>query len=124
MAAEFENIRDFLVLHFHLTERNDTPYWNALRTMEVPASLAERLEIYRASGRVFREPDELFTKTSWLAVMEGQSAGAVDEDPLALTVPDDQAAAYLARIAANAAAAVSAMPTHADFIAAHCRAAC
>jgi tryptophan halogenase len=122
MAAEFENIRDFLILHFHHTERNDTPYWNALRTMDVPVSLAERLDIYRASGRVLREPDELFTKTSWLAVMEGQGVVALDDDPLALTVPDDQAVASLARISANATAAVGAMPAHADFIAANCRA--
>jgi tryptophan halogenase len=122
MAAEFENIRDFLILHFHLTERNDTPYWNALRTMEVPTSLADRLDTYRSSGRVLREADELFTKTSWLAVMNGQGAEALDEDPLALTIPDDQAAAGLARICASAAAAVKAMPAHEDFISAHCRA--
>jgi tryptophan halogenase len=122
MAAEFENIRDFLVLHFHLTERDDTPYWSALRTMEVPASLAERLAIYRASGAVFRQPDELFTKTSWLAVMNGQAAEVRDEDPIALAVPDDVAAAALARISTGVSAAVVAMPTHGDFIARHCRA--
>jgi tryptophan 7-halogenase len=122
MAAEFENVRDFLVLHFHLTERDDTPYWSALRNMEIPRSLADRLAIYEASGRIFREADELFTKTSWLAVMEGQGASVLDDDPLALTVPDDLAAARLARISASAAAAVEAMPAHADFIAANCRA--
>jgi tryptophan halogenase len=121
MAAEFENIRDFLVLHFHLTERNDTPYWRALRTMDVPASLAERLALYRASGTVFRQPDELFTKTSWLAVMNGQGAEVRDEDPLALAMPDDAAAAALAQIATRVRAAVTAMPGHADFIATHCR---
>jgi len=122
MAAEFDNIRDFLILHFHLTERNDTPYWNALRTMRVPASLAERLAIYRISGAVFREPDELFTKTSWLAVLNGQGAEALEEDPLALVIPDDQAVAGLARICASTAAAVRAMPNHEEFISAQVRA--
>lgn len=122
MAAEFENVRDFLVLHFHVTQRDDTAYWRDLRTMDLPDSLAERLAIYRASGRIFRESDELFTKTSWLAVLEGQEAAVLGEDPLALSVPIEAASALLARIAELAKVAAAGMPTHADFIAAHCQA--
>jgi tryptophan halogenase len=120
MAADFDNVRDFLVLHFHVTQRDDTPYWRELAAMTPPDSLAERLAIHRATGRIFRESDELFTKTSWLAVMEGQEVGARDDDPLALAVPHDVAAARLARIAELAGQAVERMPTHGDFIAAHC----
>lgn len=122
MAADFENVRDFLVLHFHVTQRDDTPYWRELRAMDLPDSLAERLAVFRATGRIFRETDELFTKTSWLAVLDGQEAEVVDEDPLALAVAPDVAAARLARIADLAGEAVARMPSHADFIAAHCAA--
>lgn len=122
MAADFENVRDFLVLHFHVTQRDDTPYWRELRVMDLPDSLAERLAIFRATGRIFRETDELFTKTSWLAVLDGQEAPVAGEDPLALAVAPDAAAARLARIADLAGEAVARMPTHADFIAAHCQA--
>ncbi|EJL37517.1 Tryptophan halogenase [Caulobacter sp. AP07] len=120
MAADFDNVRDFLVLHFHVTQRDDTPYWRELRAMTPPESLAERLSIYRATGRIFRESDELFTKTSWLAVMEGQGAQARDDDPLALAVPQELGAARLAKIAEMARQAVDRMPTHGDFIDAHC----
>ena len=122
MAADFDNVRDFLVLHFHVTQRDDTPYWRELRAMTPPDSLAERLAIHRATGRIFRESDELFTKTSWLAVMEGQELGTREDDPLALGIPPEMAAARLARSAEAAAQAVAAMPSHADFIRAHCAA--
>lgn len=121
MTADFENVRDFLVLHFHVTQRDDTAYWRDLRAMDLPDSLAERLAIHRATGRIFRESDELFTKTSWLAVLDGQEAPVLGEDPLALSVPIDIAATRLARIAAQAEEAVARMPSHADFIAAHCQ---
>lgn len=122
MAADFENVRDFLVLHFHVTQRDDTAYWRDLQAMAPPDSLAERLAIYRATGRIFREADELFTKTSWLAVLDGQQAPVLGEDPLALSVPREVAAARLARIGELAGEAVTRMPGHADFIAAHCQA--
>ncbi|PZR37480.1 tryptophan halogenase family protein [Caulobacter segnis] len=122
MAADFENVRDFLVLHFHVTQREDTAYWRDLRAMAPPDSLAERLAIHRATGRIFREADELFTKTSWLAVLEGQQAPVMGEDPLALAVPPEVAATRLARIAELAREAADSMPGHAEFIAARCQA--
>lgn len=121
MAAEFTTIRDFLILHFHATERNDTPYWNAVRTMAVPDTLAERLRIYRATGRVFREADELFSKTSWLAVMHGQGLRADGHDPLADSMPLDDVRTRLGRIAAVTAAAAGHMPRHIDFLRQQCR---
>ena len=122
MAAEFDTVRDFLILHFHATERRDTPYWDRLREMPIPETLAERLRIYRATGRVFREAEEMFTKTSWLAVMDGQGLTAEGYDPLAAALPIAEAKAGLARIAAVTAAAAERMPSHGEFIRAHCQA--
>jgi tryptophan halogenase len=95
MAAEFDSVRDFLILHFHATERRDTPYWDQLAAMSVPDTLLERLRIYRATGRVFRESDELFTKTSWLAVLDGQGPEVEGHEPLADGLPLDQVRARL-----------------------------
>ncbi|WP_081275023.1 tryptophan halogenase family protein [Xanthomonas graminis] len=121
MAQEFDSIRDFIILHFHATARPGA-YWERARTMPIPDSLAERLQIFAHSGRVFREADELFSKTSWLAVMQGQGLSARGFDPLAAAMPDAEAAARLQRVAAAAAMAVERMPTHADVIRAHCAA--
>lgn len=122
MIAEYESIRDFIILHFHATERTDTPYWDHLRSMPVPETLAERIRIYRATGRVFREADELFSKTSWLAVMDGQGLRAKGFDPLAGALPEEEARVRMARIAAVTAAAAQRMPRHEVFIAQHCNA--
>jgi len=117
MTAEFESIRDFLILHFHATERDDTPYWRGLAAMSVPDTLQERMRIYAETGRIFREADDLFTKTSWLAVMEGQGLRARSYDPLALAMPLAEAQARMARIATVTKAAVGHMPAHGDFVA-------
>jgi len=122
MAAEFESVRDFLILHFHANARGDTDYWRNLATMDVPDALAERIAVYRRTGRVFREADDLFTKTSWLAVMEGQGITAGGYDPVAAGVPPADARARLERIGAVTAAAAERMPAHADFVARHCAA--
>lgn len=123
MAAEFDGIRDFVILHFHATARDDTPYWDHVRTMAVPDTLADRIAEYRATGRVYREADDLFTRTSWLAVLDGQGVRATGHDPLAMAMPLNEARDRLARIAAVTAAAAGRMPAHGAFIAAHCEAA-
>ena len=122
MTEDYDDIRDFIILHFHATARSDTPYWNYVRTMPVPETLAERLRVYRATGRVFRDADALFSKTSWLAVMDGQGLRAAAHDPLADALPHDEAVQRLARMAAVTEAAAQRMPPHDQFIARHCAA--
>ncbi|GAA3268275.1 hypothetical protein GCM10020258_39350 [Sphingomonas yabuuchiae] len=90
--------------------------------MDIPETLAERLAIHARTGRVYREADELFTKTSWLAVMDGQGLVANGHDPLAQGMPMDELRARLNRIAAVTQAAAGHMPAHADFLARHCSA--
>ena len=58
---EFSKIRDFLVLHYNATTRDDSEFWNYCRTMDVPDSLTEKIELFRLNGQFFREEDELFT---------------------------------------------------------------
>ncbi len=58
MRYELEHIRDFIVLHYHVQQRTDSPMWQAMREMPVPASLQHRLDLFRETGRVFRVPNE------------------------------------------------------------------
>jgi tryptophan halogenase len=122
MAEEFDRIRDFIVLHFHANARPGE-YWERARTMSVPETLAERMRIFAGSGRVFREGDELFSRTSWLAVLEGQGVAVHGIDPLAAAMPEDEAAHRLERIAAVMRTLAQRMPTHEDYIRDHCAAA-
>ncbi|MGZ7238522.1 tryptophan 7-halogenase, partial [Streptococcus pyogenes] len=69
---ELTHIRDFIILHYHVTERRDSALWNHVRTMALPATLRHRIELFRESARVFRTSDELFAENSWIQVMMGQ----------------------------------------------------
>lgn len=119
---EYERIRDFIVLHYNTTTRSDTPYWDYCRTMQVPDTLAEKLAIFKAHGRIFRENEELFNDTSWFAVMMGQGLGPTAHDPMADAMPADELRKRLASIRATVMTSVDHMPDHHDFIARNCAA--
>src|SRR5690606_32496106 len=70
---ELEQARDFLILHYHATERNDSPFWDYCRTMPIPDALRERIAIYRENARLYRHDNELFGETNWLAVLDRKS---------------------------------------------------
>jgi len=120
-AREYERIRDFLVLHYHATERDDSPFWRHCRTMPVPDTLAARLDLYRSHGRFFPVELDLFLEPSWVAVMEGQGVRPARADPMA-AMEADRLADLLPRIRAAISRAAEAMPDHARFIAENCAA--
>lgn len=119
---EYERIRDFLILHYKATERDDSPFWNACRTMEIPETLHHRIELYRANGRIFRENNELFAEPSWLQVMEGQRIHPRGHHPLAGIKNEAEVAAFLHNVETVIGKCVNHMPDHAEFIAANCAA--
>ena len=119
---EYQRIRDFVILHYHATERNDSAFWDHTRTMSVPDTLRRKIELYRSNGRVFREGGELFAEASWLQVMQGQRIEPRGYHPLADLLTDDEVMAYVSNVEEVIQKCVAAMPTHADFIAAECAA--
>jgi tryptophan 7-halogenase len=117
---EIEQIRDFIILHYHLNERNDSQFWRDLRNMEVPASLKHKMELFRESGKIFREQDELFHEISWLQVMVGQGITPRDYHPLANTIPDAELIEMLKNMQKLKRTPVAQMPSHDTFIAQVC----
>lgn len=120
---EFRDVRDFIIAHYKVTERADTPFWRYVRGMDVPDSLAERLELFRASARFFvRGKAELFREESWAQVLIGQGL-PMRYDPMTDMIPDDQALAYLHDMEEVIEDCAAGMPDHAQFIARHASAA-
>lgn len=119
---EFERIRDFLILHYHATERDDSEFWNHVRTMSIPDYLDDKIRLFRSYGRIFRENDELFNDTSWFAVMIGQGIRPEGYDPVADVQSPAETAERIAHIRSVLKTSVDYMPGHADFIAEHCAA--
>ncbi len=120
--VEYEHIRDFLVLHYKLTERNDSEFWNYCRTMAIPERLQRKMGLFASNGRVYREGVELFTESSWLQVMLGQRLMPRGHHPFADLLPENEVRAYLANVQQVVAKCAQVMPTHAEFIARHCAA--
>ena len=117
---EYERVRDFIVLHYKATERDDTPFWQHCRAIEIPPTLQHKIDLYRSNGRFFREDNELFGELSWVQVMEGQRIHASGYHPFADLRPVDEVRAFLTDTQRVISKCVEAMPTHAEFIAQHC----
>jgi len=122
-ALEYEQIRDFLILHYKATERTDSAFWNHCRTMDIPDNLRRKMELFRSNGRVFRDNNELFGEPSWLQVMMGQRLRPRGYHPMADLRTEAEVDAILGDVARVVAKCVDVMPTHAEFIATHCAAA-
>jgi tryptophan halogenase len=71
-AAELEQIRDFLILHYHASARVDTPFWQYCQLMEVPERLIDAMELFRSRGRIVCDGNGLFDEHAWRQVMRGQ----------------------------------------------------
>ncbi len=109
---EYDRVRDFLILHYHATTRDDSDFWNHVRTMEVPDSLADKLELWRRAGRIEKYSDGLFYDASWIAVYIGQGLLPERHDARAAQVDPARVKAALDRLRSAVRSEVEAMPSH------------
>jgi tryptophan 7-halogenase len=118
VIEEVEAVRDFIVLHYYFAQRDDGPFWRYCRTMTIPDSLRERIELYRATGRIRVRAGELFTDLSWFYIFEGLGVRPASYDPLLDAVGVAQLRDILASLAASTAAvARTAAPHDSYFVA-------
>lgn len=116
MDLEYERVRDFLILHYHATERDDTPFWNRVRTMAVPDTLAHRLETFRKRGVVVNYRDGMFLDASWIAVYLGQRVVPEAGDPRAEALSDAGLMLRLAALRDDYARMAQQLPTQTAFL--------
>ncbi len=116
MISQYERIRDFIILHYKATERDDSPYWDHNRTMDVPETLKVKMELFRARGRLFRFEDELFADANWIAVMIGQNVVPENYDPLADAADIRAVAEAAEKMRALFRRAAGSLPLHRDFL--------
>ena len=114
---EYEDVRDFIIAHYKVTRRTGDPFWDHVREMEVPDSLAERLELFRSSGRFFkRGAQELFAEESWVQILIGQGF-EMNPDPVTRFVPEDEVIGFLNDIEEVVTDVAATMPDHGEFVA-------
>jgi len=118
VIEEVEVVRDFIVLHYCLAQRDDGPFWRYCRSMSIPDSLRQRIELYRATGRIRVRAGELFTDLSWFYIFEGLGVRPASYDPLLDVIGVDQLRDILASLASSTAAVVRTAATHDSYFAA------
>lgn len=120
--AEIEHIRDFVVLHYHATERDDTPFWRHCRSMEIPDSLARRMRLFQEAAHAWQADGELFRVDSWVAVMLGQGIVPKHYHPAARTLSDAELGNVMNSLRAQVSRTVAELPSHDAFVREYCRA--
>ena len=113
-------IRDFLILHYKATERQDSDFWRTVAGMSVPDSLTQKIELFRETGRVFRRNEELFQENSWVQVMMGQRILPTAYHPIAAKLTDEELRRFLATIRDQIARTVASLPEHHAYVARYC----
>lgn len=116
----YDQVRDFIILHYKATQRSDTEFWKYCANMSVPDSLQAKIELFQAGGRVFRYEDDLFGKTSWVAVLLGQNILPEVVDPIVSSLPKEQVERSLRSMTKSIGDAVMKMPTHKQYIEQYC----
>ena len=121
-TAEYEQVRDFIILHYHASTRTDSEFWNYCRTMDIPEPLKAKIELFRSHGRIYRHNNELFSEVSWFQVMFGQGITPQGYHALADVKSEQLIEKMLADIKRVMHGVVDLMPTHEEFIAQNCKA--
>lgn len=120
VTREYTHIKDFIIAHYKLTEREDTPFWAYVRNMDIPDSLKARLDFFKAQGQVNFDDTELFREPSWLAVLTGQGLIADSYHPVVERLDDAELRLRLNRFKAMLKTRLEPLPSHEAFLRRHC----
>ncbi len=120
MDAEFRFIRDFIIMHYHVTERTDSEFWRRCRDMDVPDELQHRLELFRDSGRIFEAEFDIFRENSWVQVMLGQGLEPQSYHPIVDMMSDNELRQFMQIQGQKVDHVLKQLPTHQQFIERYC----
>jgi tryptophan halogenase len=119
--TEYELIRDFIIMHYWLNERDDSTFWRDLRSMDVPERLMEKVALFRANGTLVQDHLDIFREASWLQVMLGQGVVPQDYHPLADSLTVEQLRDKLAKTKQAKMQPLEKLPSHDEFLKMFCQ---
>jgi len=117
---EIEYIRDFIVMHYKVTNRQDTPFWQHCRNLEISDTLAHRIQLFRETGRVCRAREDLFQENSWVQVMMGQGITPAQYHPVTNVMTENELTQFMRKIRERVAATVAKLPNHETYVKQYC----
>lgn len=116
MALDYEEVRDFVALHYHGTQRQDTPFWQQCQAAPIPDSLKEKLALFKANGQLPDGVDELFGESSWIALLEGMGIRSKQYCPRVDNIDFEEIDQYLFELRAAIQEASESLPHYDDYI--------
>jgi tryptophan halogenase len=119
---EMERIRNFIILHYHATQRQDTPFWRYCKDMEIPKELSHRIQLFKQTGTIPLMEKELFQTDSWTQVMLGQHIVPESYHPIVDAMDTNELANFLNNLKQRTRQEVDKMPSHKGFIKQYCAA--
>lgn len=119
---EMDRVRNFIILHYHATERDDSEFWRYCKNMEIPPELAHRIKLFRQTGAVPLQEKELFQVDSWTQVMLGQNIEPERYHPIVDAMDVRELQRFLDGLKAQVRDEVARMPMHQQFLDHYCRA--
>lgn len=120
MDTEFRFIRDFIILHYHVTERTDSGFWRRCRDMDIPDSLQHRLDLFRDTGRVFEAIGDIFAENSWTQVMLGQGIEPKSYHPIVDMMSEQELRRFMEIQRQKVDTMLNRLPTHKEFLDHYC----
>ena len=121
-AGWYESVRDFIILHYKVSERDDSDFWRYCRNMAIPDRLTHQIDTFRETGHAVVYDPNGFAEPSWLSLYFGLGVMPQAYDPFVDQIDKEQLRSHFARIRALVMQAAQAMPDHADYIARHAKA--
>ena len=122
VAHEYDLIRDFLILHYHLTRRRDSEFWRYCANMDVPDSVKLKMSLFADTGLLYKDSEDLFRESSWVQVMVGQGMIPARYHARANRLSSEQLTNMLSDIQQIIAKATASLPEHQAFIGSNCAA--
>lgn len=114
--TEYELIRDFIILHYYLTERDDSDFWRYTRSMDVPERLTRKIAMFRSNGTLTQDQLDIFLEPSWLQVMLGQGVTPQDYHPLADRLSESQLQDKMSKTLKLKREPLPKIPSHDEFL--------
>ncbi|MCF2950266.1 tryptophan 7-halogenase [Paraglaciecola aquimarina] len=121
MNTDYNEIKDFIILHYCQTERDDSEFWRFCKNMTIPESLKNRMDLFKKTGRFVQRKGEIF-EDSWLQVMIGQGLVPDQHHPLADEMSKQELQKFLNQVENDALAKAANLPPHSEYLNRYCKA--
>jgi tryptophan halogenase len=118
---EFETIRDFIILHYHVNQRTDSDFWRDMRQMAIPHRLEQKIALFKQTGAIFNDANDIFRDSSWLQVMLGQGLQPQDYHPAARNYGRDDLLQMMQKIRSAKQQPLDKLTSHDEFLALYTR---